>query len=430
MAKRLVGLINTNRYSLIKVGFILLLLLSLVRVFPATLTLRKITYFAMYAISLLFILYAIVTNIKFSKRICVVASFFFVFHTVSFMYGSCYISIEILLSWYIQGLLWIGMLFLTYKAMSCYFKIAYLRVFLWVACLLGVIHICLGFFLYGINNLQQFLSLEWFSRHSRIFVDRTSHYGFDKVGLSFFLSSCFLLTFPFQKRHEKFIIGTFVVLYSYLVGSKTSLLGIFAVSLIIFITRFKHAKIRKAIAHIVLLGLIIITCTTWPIINKYSISHGRYLGPVFTSLSYYAYPVGFGAGSYPEVAKNDLLKINLNDDHAGLLLRKVQSGKYDGNPYGLFHAAESNFLWFGVSYGWIFLAILTATILRIIYSGTIFWPMISNERKAAIMTIVYMAASGMTQDHIWSQSSWVIIAICITLIVRNRQVRTKSIIEK
>lgn len=430
MAKRLVGPINTNRDSLVKVGFILLFMISLVRVFPATLLLRKTGYFAMYAVSLLFILYAIVTNIKFSKRICAVASFFFVFHTVSFMYGSCYISMEILLSWYIQGLLWIGMLLLTYKAINCYFQLADLRFFLWIACLLGVIHLCLGFFLYDINNPQQFLSLEWFSRHSRIFVGRASHYGFDKVGLSFFMSSCFLLTFPFQRRHEKFAIGAFVVLYSYLVGSKTSLLGIFAVSLIIFITRFKHTKIRKAIARIVLLGLLVIIYAVWPIINKYSISHGRYLGPVFTSLSYYAYPIGFGAGSYPEVAKKDLLKINLNKDHAGLLLRNVQSGKYDGNPYGLFPAAESNFLWFGVSYGWIFLAILTATILRIIYSGTIFWPMISNERKAAIMTIVYMAAAGMVQDHIWSQTSWVIIAICITLILKNRRVRTQLIIEK
>ena len=269
MAKRLVEPIIINRNSLVKAGFIVLLLLSLVRVFPATLLLRKTGYFSMYAVSILFILYAIVTNMRFSNRIIGVASFFFVFHTISFIYGSCYLPMAPLLSWYIQGLLWIGMLLLTYKALNCNFEIADLRVFLWIACLLGVIHVCLGFFLYGINNPQQFLSLEWFSRYSRTFVGRASLYGFDKVGLIFFMSSCFLLTFPFQRRHEKFIFGTFVVLYSYLIGSKSSLLGIFAVSLIIFITRFKHAKIRKAIAGIVLLGLLVITCAVWPIINKW-----------------------------------------------------------------------------------------------------------------------------------------------------------------
>lgn len=325
-------------------------------------------------------------------------------------------------SWFFQVFLWCGIIVIGFNAVSRGFSLKSLKPALLLIAFMALVHLLVGYAVSGYSG-RTFLSVSWFMHESYHFVNRTGRFGFDKVGLVFLFHSLLILLWPWLERHWRFILAILAVSYPLILGSKTALLGLAVIGgCLLIYTRHTYAA-RIMTLLFILPATVSTLALFWVPISKFALMKGRYLAPVFSSTEFYKYPFGFGAGQYTHVARNNLLQVSLHHEPL-LLMSKIHSGRYEGHAYGLYPAAESDILWFGVSFGWVFLALMLCFFSYLVFRYVIIQKSSKPENSTSAFLVIYFIASGLFQDHIQNQATLVVVTTALAYLMNCNSVST------
>lgn len=393
----------------------ILILLAILREAPFTRLIGiQIIYFCIFFVASFGIIYLIFIKQRINKRLLFFFIILLTFNIFSAMSAAYNPNIYVNYSWHLQAFSWIGLFYLSYAALKNNYDFFSVRKFLPIIYIFVFMHLALLYF--SFSGARNIFSFEWFLSGSYSFISQSEEFGFDKVGIVMILHAFTILTWPRLGKYEKIFLGCLAIFYPFLIGSRTSILGLLALGTFIYIGSFKYFIVRVISFWSLTLVLLFGAYKYYDVIEQVTISSGRYLLPVFTSIDFYKKPFGFGPGNYTYIAENDLLNINLTTTPV-LLIFRSNEGIYDGNPYGLFPASESNWLWFGISFGWIFLLFIGTTFFFLLYKVVIKKSIQCPEVTVSTYLLIYLFFSGLAQDHIYNHSSWIIISFCISRVI-------------